>query len=84
MSAPAGATYEAETEATFEEVGGGWIGFANGRRTMLKSSLEWAQRDVTNERFVCADWPGCRHRDADECTRMTRRLPRWRADEDYR
>ena len=54
MSAPAGATYEAETEATYEQVGGGWIGFAGGRRTMLKSSLEWAQLDVANERFVCA------------------------------
>ena len=84
MSAPAGATYEAETEATFEEVGGGWIGFAHGRRTMLKSTLEWAQQDVANERYVCAAWPYCRHRDADECTRMTRRLPRWRADEEYR
>ena len=55
---------------------------ARGLRTMLKRSREWAAIDVENDRFVCAAWPGCRHRDADECTRMTRRLPRWRADED--
>ena len=77
MSAPA-----VSAEATYEQVPGGWIGFAGGRRTMLKSSLEWAQLDVANERFVCAAWPGCRHRDADECSRARRRtLPRWRADD---
>lgn len=87
MSAPAEAAELATSDApepTYEQVGDDWIGWLGERRTMLKKTLYWAQQDVANERFVCAAWPNCRHRDADECTRMTRRLPRWRADEDYR
>ena len=69
---------------TIEQVGAGAdiARTVDGRRTMLKASPEWARRDAENERFVCAAWPGCRHRDADECSRARRRtLPRWRADD---
>lgn len=68
--------------ATYEQVVGGWIGRKDGQRTMLKSSREWAAIDVENDRFVCAAWPLCSHRDAEHCGRATpRSLPRWRADE---
>lgn len=77
MSAPA-----VSPEATYEQVGECWVGYARGLRTMLKRSREWAAIDVENDRFVCAAWPECRHRDADECSRARRRtLPRWRADD---
>jgi len=79
MSAPVAAEVD---EATIETVVGGCIGWKDGRRTMLKSSMHWAQQDIANGRFVCAAWPECRHRDADECSRARRRsFPRWRADE---
>ena len=68
--------------ATYEQVVGGWIGWRDGQRTMLKSSREWAEIDVANGRFTCGQWPNCRHRHADECARVERRsLPRWRADD---
>ncbi len=67
--------------ATYEAVVGGWIGRLDDQRTMLKSSREWAEIDVRNERFVCDRWPGCAHRDAEHCGRATPRgLPRWRAE----
>ena len=69
---------------TIETVRGGYIARTDdGQRTMLKSSPEWARRDADAERFVCAMWPRCAHRDADDCGRSSaRRLPRWRAQND--
>ena len=68
-------------DATYELIGQEWIGHAHGQRTMLKRSREAAQLDVMNERFVCAQWPQCPHRDADACGRSTARgLPRWARD----
>jgi hypothetical protein len=71
------------TQPTFEQIGEDWIGMLGGRRTMLKRTLAWARHDVAHERFVCAHWPHCLHRDADACGRAgVRHLPRWRADEE--
>lgn len=65
------------TDATYEQVGTDWIGrTADGKRTMLKRTLGAAQADVTAERFVCARWPHCSHRDADDCARAFAR-PTW-------
>lgn len=69
------------SEPTYEQVLGGWIGRRDDQRTMLKGSLAQAQHDVAIERFVCARWPLCSHRDADDCGRsQARNLPRWRAE----
>jgi hypothetical protein len=42
---------------------GDWIGYASdGRRTLMKRTLEAAREDVQAERFVCACWPNCKHK----------------------
>jgi hypothetical protein len=45
------------------DIYGDWTGYAhNGRRTLLKGTLQAAQSDVRTGRFVCPCWPNCRHK----------------------
>lgn len=64
-------------DPTYEQLGRDWIGrLPDGRRTMLKGSLAAARADVAAGRLVCARYPYCPHRDADDCMRRTRRSAR--------